>query len=497
MKVSIFVKRSVSILAVTSMLLVSACSSGTKGEGAGGKEERQAIDIVLSNAGRKFPQGMDENNNPYIDYIRKNTGLDIKLITPPADGYGDALNVIMASDDLPDMLLSYDANWFESYVRQKALTPLNDLIDEYGPNLKKSIPEEAWKVVTVDGKIYAIPSLNPIPGNEIMFARKDWLDRLGLKPPTTLDEYKQVIRAFAQDDPDGNGKDDTFGLILQENLGRIAPFIGAWGIQRGQWTERDGQLVNSSTLPEMKEALSYLAGLYKEKLIDPEWALNKMANVDEKVASGKVGLFSGNWYDTRGPILTNQKNDPNAEWITLEYPTGPDGKQGTWGNSYVAGFNVIPVTSKHPEAVIKMMDFMIGDGYRTLMLGFEGEVWNMEDGKVVTNFDEHNKHIYRLTLGEAIVPFNSEVSRERLDSLGMEFKLNEIVDKINEVAIRNQYLGVPTPGMGKYGPKLSKMEVEAFTKIIIGQQPVDAFDQFVEDWKKNGGEEMTKEVNGQ
>lgn len=497
MKVSIFVKRSVSILAVTSMLLVSACSSGTKGEGTAGKEERQAIDIVLSNAGRKFPQGMDENNNPYIDYIRKNTGLDIKLITPPADGYGDALNVIMASDDLPDMLLSYDANWFESYVRQKALTPLNDLIDEYGPNLKKSIPEEAWKVVTVDGKIYAIPSLNPIPGNEIMFARKDWLDRLGLKPPTTLEEYKEVIRAFAQDDPDGNGKDDTFGLILQENLGRVAPFIGAWGIQRGQWTERDGQLVNSSTLPEMKEALRYLADLYKEKLIDPEWALNKMANVDEKVASGKVGLFSGNWYDTRGPILTNQKNDPNAEWITLDYPTGPDGKQGTWGNSYVAGFNVIPVTSKHPEAVIKMLDFMIGDGYRTLMLGFEGEVWNMEDGKVVTNFDEHNKHIYRLTLGEAIVPFNSEVSRERLDSLGMEFKLNEIVDKINEVAIRNQYLGVPTPGMGKYGPKLSKMEVEAFTKIIIGQQPVDSFDQFVEDWKKNGGEEMTKEVNGQ
>lgn len=69
----------------------------------------------------------------------------------------------------------------------------------------------------------------------------------------------------------------------------------------------------------MKEALSYLADLYKEKLIDPEWALNKMANVDEKVASGKVGLFSGNWYDTRGPILTNQKNDPNAEWIPLEY----------------------------------------------------------------------------------------------------------------------------------------------------------------------------------
>lgn len=490
-----YMKRSVTVMALAALFIVTACSSGAKEAATDGTGEKPSIEIVLNNAGRKFPEGMDENKNPYIDYIRENTNMDIKLTTPPADGYGEALNVIMASGDLPDMILSYDPNWFESYVRQKALTPLNDLIDQYGQNLKKNIPEEAWKTVTVDGKIYAVPSLNPIPGNEIIFARKDWLDKLGLQAPKTLEEYKNVMRAFAQEDPDGNGKNDTFGLILQENLGKTAPFIGAWGIQRGQWTERDGKLVMSSTLPEMKEALAYLADLYKEKLIDPEWALNKMANVDEKVASGKVGLFSGNWYDTRGPILTNQKNDAKAEWITLEYPTGPDGKQGTWGNNYVSGYNVIPITSKNPDAVIRMLDFMIGDGYRTLVLGFEGEVWNTQDGKVVTNFDEHNKHIYRQTLSEAIVPFEAEVSRDRLDSLGMEFKLNEIIDQINTVAIRNQYLGVPTAGMGKYGPKLGKMENEIFTKIIMGDLPLDAFDQFVEDWKKNGGEEITNEVN--
>lgn len=502
MKTNRKTKRVTSVLMLLALIAVSACSPGASegtgnasGSGSGDALEKKSIEIVLNNAGRKFPEGMDENNNPYIDYIRENTNLDIKLKTPPADGYGDALNVIMASDDLPDMILSYDANWFESYVRQKALTPLNELIDQYGPNLKKNIPAEAWEMVTVDGKIYAIPNLNPIPGNEIMFARKDWLDKLGLQPPKTLEEYKNVIRAFAQQDPDGNGKPDTFGLILQENLGKIAPFVGAWGIQKGQWTERDGKLVNASTLPEMKEALGYLAGLYQEKLIDPEWALNKMANVDEKIASGKVGLFAGNWYDTRGPILTNQNNDPNAEWITLDFPMGLDGKQGTWGNSYVAGYNVVPVTSKNPDAVIRMLDFMIGDGYRTLLLGFENEVWSLQDGKVVTDFEQHNKHIYRQTLSETVIPYMAEENRDRLDSLGMEFKLNEIVDKIDAVAIRDQYLSVPTPAMGKYGAKLSKMEIEVFTKIIMGELPLDAFDQYVADWSKNGGEEIAKEVN--
>lgn len=132
-----YMKRSVTVMALAALFIVTACSSGAKEAATDGTGEKPSIEIVLNNAGRKFPEGMDENKNPYIDYIRENTNMDIKLTTPPADGYGEALNVIMASGDLPDMILSYDPNWFESYVRQKALTPLNDLIDQYGQNLKK------------------------------------------------------------------------------------------------------------------------------------------------------------------------------------------------------------------------------------------------------------------------------------------------------------------------------------------------------------------------
>ncbi|MDQ8738578.1 hypothetical protein [Paenibacillus sp. LHD-38] len=197
----------------------------------------------------------------------------------------------------------------------------------------------------------------------------------------------------------------------------------------------------------------------------------------------------------RGPILTSKNNEPDAEWIPLEFPVGPEGKQGTMGHGYISGYNVVPITSKNPDAVVRMLNFMNGDGYRTLLLGFENEVWSMKDGKIVTDFEKHNEHIYRQTLGESIRPYGAKEERDRLDSLGMEFKLNDNIDRIEKVAIRDQFFGVPTPGMGTYKADLQKLEEEYFTKIVVGKLPIDAFDEFVAEWKKKGGDEITAEVN--
>lgn len=478
-------------------LLVACSSNQEAGNSKKGNEtvDKEQIEIVLNNASRSYPKGMDANKNPYIDYIRENTGLDIKVTTPSSDGYNEKLNVMMASGDLPDMIYTNDPSWVVNYVNQKGLQPLNDVIDKYGENLKKNIPEEAWEHVTIDGNIYAIPSVNTYPGTMIMYARKDWLDNLGLEPPKTLEEYQEVMRAFKEDDPDGNGKDDTLGLVIAENLIRTEPFFGAFGIQRHQWVEREGKLVYSGILPEAKQTLEYLSTLYKEGLLDKEFALNKTENFEEKIASGKAGLFAATWYDTRGPILTNEQNDPDAEWIPLEFPLGPDGKSGTDGTPPVRVYNVVPVTSKHADSVVKMLNFMIGEGYETLKFGFEDDVYKMEDGKMITDFEKHNNHIYRLTLAETIEPDNLDLVKLRLDSLGEEFNLYDNLQKIMEHAIYDEFLGTPTESMGKFNAKLNKLEDEVFTKIVMGEAPLDQFDQFVEEWKKEGGDQITEEVN--
>lgn len=457
--------------------------------------EKKSISIVVNNVGRKFPDGLDENNNPYLDYVRKGANLDIKVTYPPADGYVDALNVIMSSGNLPDLISTWSADWVENYIRQKALQPLDDVLKKYGQDLLKNIPQEAWKAVTFDGKIYAIPGMNSVFGDEIFYIRKDWLDNLGLQVPKTLDEYKAVMKAFATQDPDKNGKDDTFGFSMLEKLGRTAPIFGAFGVQKGIWMEKDGQLVNAVNMPGTKEALGFLADLQKDKLIDPEWPLNKPATLNEKVASGKVGFFVGQWHETRGSIANSKKNDPKANWIALDFPTGKDGKKGTIGYNLVSTYNVVPVTSKNPDAVVRMLNFSMGEGYKTLLLGFENQVWKNENGKIVTNNDEHTKHIYRQTLSENFRPYKNAAERERLDSLGAEYNLNAQVDLINANAMKNKYTGTPTPAMGKNNSKLTKLEEEYFVKIVIGQLPIDAYDTYVAEWKKNGGDDITKEVN--
>lgn len=477
------------------MLLAAGCN------GPGSSEEENppenlpkgaSINIVISSLGMTFPAGMDENDNPYLNYIEERTGLEIGVNLPPPEVYNEKLDVIMSSGNLPDMLHTYEPVWFDNYVKQKAFMPLDELIDEYGPHLKEKIPPEVWDRVRYGGKIYAVPSLNEVTGAELMYVRKDWLDRLGLEPPETLEEYYEVIRAFTLDDPDGNGVQDTIGLTLTSSLGRSSPFFGAFGTQRNTWFERDGQLVNGSILPETKEALAFFNKLYQENLLDREFPLNLQNNLFEKIENGTVGLFSAAWYDTRGPIAANMSKDPEAEWMPLPYPTGPDGFKGVEGKDIIRGYNVIPAESEKAAEVIRFLDFIASD-YKTLKLGFENEIWRWEDGAIVTDFGLHDKHLYRGIYQSLVDVPDQLLFKERLDSLG-NFNLYNNLQLINQHIIPNAFYGVPTPGMTKYNTKLKNLE-DVFTKIIMGLEPLDAFDDYVKTWKEEGGDEITKEVN--
>lgn len=453
---------------------------------------RPEIQIVISNLGMTFPEGMDENDNRYLSYIEEQTGLDIQVNTPPTEVYDEKLDVIMSSGNLPDMLHAYEPVWFDNYVKQGALLPLDDLIDQYGPHLKAKIPPEVWDRVKYGGKIYAVPSLNEVTGIELMYARKDWLDRLGLDPPETLDEYYEVIRAFAQDDPDGNGLQDTVGLTFTANLGRSSPFFGAFGTQLDTWFERDGKLVYGNILPETKEALGFLARLYQEGLLEREFPLNLQTNLSEKIEYGKVGLFSATWYDTRAPIAANMKQDPNARWIPLEYPTGPKGDKGVYGIDVIRGYNVIPASSTHAAEVIQLLDFIASD-YKTLKLGFENEIWRQDGDRIVTDFALHDESLYRGIYQSLVDVPDETLFKLRLDSLG-DFNLYNNIQTIHRNIMPNAFYGIPTPAMGKYNENLDRLE-DVFVKIIMGIEPLDAFDRYVEQWKAAGGSEITKEVN--
>lgn len=468
-------------------------SIAERGEATETNQDVPSISIVINSLGMSFPYGMDENNNPYLKYIEDRSGMDIQVAIPPPEVYKEKLDVIMSSGKLPDMLHTYESVWFDNYVKQGALMPLDDLIEQYGPHLKEKISKEVWDRVRYDGKIYAVPSLNEVSGIELMYVRKDWLDRLKLKPPVTTEEYYEVIKAFALDDPDGNGLNDTIGLTITSEMGRSSPFFGAFGTQLNQWFERDGQLVYGSIMPEMKQAVAYLARLYQERLLDQEFPLNLHNNLYEKIENGSVGLFSATWYDTRGPIAANRKKDPKAEWIALEYPTGPSGWKGVYNQDIIRGYNVIPLESKRPEQVIQMLDFIVQD-YKNLKLGFENEIWYMQNDRMITNFEMHDKHLYRGIYQSLVDVPDTELFKQRLDSLG-DFNLYNNLQQITRSIMEDQFFGVPTPAMSKYNEQLRDLQKNTLIRIIMGIEPLDAFDEYVEQWNIRGGREITEEVN--
>lgn len=484
----------ISMTALAALALQAGCESAGIGGGGPAAGAKSTVSIIINNLGMTFPSGMDENHNPYLDYIKEKTGLDIQVTTPPQEVYEEKLNMIMSSGKVPDLIHVFDQVWMDSYVKLNALQPLDEWIDRYGPDLKAKIPKEAWDRVRYNGRIYAVPSLNEAKGIEIVYARKDWLDRLGLKPPVTLEEYEAVIRAFTREDPDGNGANDTIGLILTEDMGRSAPFFGAFGTQLDSWVERNGSLVNGSTLPETKQTLAYLRKLYAEKLLDPEFPLNRNSSLVSKIADGRVGLFSATWYDTRGPIAANKRKDPKAEWIPLAYPTGPNGHKGVYDKNMIRGYNVVPAGASNPETAVKLLNFIAGEGNKTLKLGFENQIWRMVGGHIVTDFAEHDKHLYR-GIYQAMVDVVEDpwLYKERLDSLG-DFHLYNNLKTIEANLIPNLFYGTPTPAMTRLDGKLIDLK-EAFTRIVMGVDPLDAFDQYVEQWRREGGDEITGEVN--
>ena len=213
--------------------------------------------------------------------------------------YQEQLNLRIAAGEMPDMFTP--VNGMEvGLIESGALLDLTDLLPKYASNLWKLIPEEVWDAMrasdpTGKGRIYTIPNVISYGRNGGMI-RQDWLDTLGLTMPTTQEEYVKVLRAFKNDDPNGNGINDeipTGGRAEARWMDHLFAMYGI-AIWEGypQWDIYDGELTYSAVTPNMKDALKWIASLYKEGLIDSETLLNDKAAWDGKINSNLVGSWT-------------------------------------------------------------------------------------------------------------------------------------------------------------------------------------------------------------
>lgn len=493
-----------------------------------------AIDMTawrFLNNGIKFAEGDSIEDNVWIDYYREEFGINLTWDwVVPEDQFEQKMNISVASGDLPDVMWLNPKNFVE-LSENGLLADLTDLYKNNTSDFTKSILEQditSFNTAKIDGKLMAIPHTgSAVDSLQVLAVRSDWLTNLGLEVPTTMQELLAVADAFVKNDPDQNGVNDTYGFALTKNFikdnhaGATGFFAGYHGYINRWVKDASGKIVYGSVQPEVKTALMELQKMYSNKLLDPEFGVKDRAKVEEAVASGKIGITYGGM-STPGAFLKNSVlNDDKADWKIIKLVSNDDKVAQPITKMPITRYYAVNKDYKNPEAIMKLVEagsqgysrdqkeseWELGvtkDGisvFQYQLLGYEPAMKNLNAHYNVldaiskndtTNLNLEEQGYYDKTMsyragdrtfwGDATIfgtPSSFDVIGEYVDS--KEYMYNE-------------FYGSLTPKMVEMNATLEAMELEVFTKIIMGDS-IDTFDKFVQDWNNLGGATITEEVN--
>jgi putative aldouronate transport system substrate-binding protein len=499
-------RRVTALLCTVSMAsALAACSSAepkntpAAGEGGQASAAPATISLIQPDLGRVW-----RDDNAATKEIEKQANVKLNVTMFPNNDFNSKYNVLAASGDIPDIsrLGSFD---YQKYVDQGLYLDLAPYLDQHAPNLKKNLKPELWDLTKYKGKQYVIPYENAA-GKEVPVVRKDWLDTLNMKMPTNLEEFEQMLRAFTFNDPDKNGKDDTYGLGNANSYAEsFMPIFGAYGIGPGMLGGstpmnnylKENKIYPVAVSPEYKAALEYIKKLWDAKVIDPELFTIKPDQALQKAAQGKIGYFNA-WWSIAPQQLTQQLKMkeivPNAHWEPI-FPgiKGPEGKSGMLSFGNVGATLAISSKVKNPEAVLRFLDYMsTNEGWELNHYGIKGVHYTniteprMPEGQKA--FDE--KWLDPLSQIVSRLDLQDKASAASKDPVQIEN--NRFIEAAAKYTLfQDIFYGIPqTDEQKSYGPDVAKYEEEMLIKFITGKEPLSKWDEYVDTWKKKGGKTL-------
>lgn len=452
--------------------------------------------------------------------------LNIKIVPEMVDvqQYKTKLNLKMSSSDIPDVARIDFADDFQKYAQQGAFVDLTDLLNEKDtPNILKEVPPEVFEQAKVNGRIYGIPYQGG-PGAGYrwnLVLRKDYMEQVGASAPKTLDDYYNLLKKIKQEKPDViplGGYTAQIGQVKYAN-NSFDNIFGAFGVTPGFFTEKDGKFSNYDIDPRMRDALLFLQKMYKEGLIDKEFATIKEEQLRAKLYSGKLFSWMGWWstandYDTQvetneliksGKLaadgkLPNQAEQPFKYLTLLGSLVGPDGKAVAPMGAPFSQMNAISAKTKDPNRVLSIIeDSLSPDNQMLTVWGIEGEDYNLVDGKLKTVTDlvdpqtqQDKNGNFRGTQSYLFAP-GLNGWPHYLESLPLRFSqaLDVAINNPYQITDASNYLDSPTK-IAKL-VELNTMRDSVFTQIIMGGD-IKKFDDFVEKWKSQGGNQILSEL---
>ncbi len=451
-------------------------------------------------------------------YWSDKVNIDIVPIFIESSNFAEVLSLKIASGDEPDTwTVSGGYAGLGQYIQDEIIAEIpREMLQTHGPGIIQALDsakDEAWAAATAGGKgkIYNLPSVvgywkyvDPV------IWRSDWLEKEGFsKPPATLEQAEKAFYAFRNDDPDGNGKKDTYAL----SKSGLEVVYGAFGYIPSFWSIKNKKLVYGAVQPEIKEALTLLAKWYKDGLIDPEFVTGENLGgywaLTHAFINGKIGFTrKGSFYHWKAPLHegdyhgANDKEfyalNPDGKFAFGKPLVGPHGKAGIGKPAIASPLRVFSIRLKdEPERFTRIIKLFndantTKEGYLTSVYGKQGLHYNLEDGipkpiGIYTDWKEIEK------IGGNICLF----STYSVDTIF--YKVPTWADwcenNLVEEPCYSQELKTPLPSDKKYKAELDKFEQEMYIKFITGAQPVDQFDKFVDEWFSSGGSQLTEEAN--
>ncbi|MEJ8303387.1 sugar ABC transporter [Saccharibacillus sacchari] len=486
-----------------------------------------------------FKNGETIENSVATKWAKEQFGIDIKSLWSVTDtngAFGTKLRLAMSSgQEMPDILTigTADNQIAQDLIDSGMYEEVGPLFDKYASDTwKEAINQDpnVWNAYMRDGKKMGIPVLDYAYNHDyLLWIRQDWLDKLNLKAPTTIDELETVMDAFKNKNPDGLSPDKVvplsigFKTSMNTWMGDPSWIFGAYGTLPQQWNlDADGKLAYGSIQPGMKQGLEKLSEWLKKGYIPQEAALWDENKTSEPAVAGTAGIIPGPYWMSGWPLKDTVQNAPDAVWTPIEIPAGPDGKAMRHGTQFTNGVTLIKKGMEHPEAFFTYQNYLF-DNYANPEPGsqydnglFAGYDYQLDaNGKQLPIEEIDGGYVnvvrYLLVRDGARIP---DAQMKALQSLAegnepttkleKDVAVNygketpaaaQVLLKQDDISYKDMFTGPTTETMKSKMDYLNKMENQTFNEIIYGKKTADAFDEFVSTWKAGGGDQITKEVN--
>ena len=530
------------VLAITCLLSLVGCmsKSNTADDQSSGRVEPpediwapydQTVTITTmgeENSGTEFQNGDDYGNNPWYRAYKERFNIDLQNKWISND-YGTKLNLAIADKDIADVFY-VDSARLTTLYEADLIMPLDEVFEKYASDTLKQYRKDyadTWETGCFDGQLYGLPQMNYgiIDQFQYIWIRQDWMKECGFEEPKTMDDVIKIATTFAE-------KYGGYGLAECQTLENFYRLALSWGAHPGIWVKQaDGTLGYGTVQPEMKEALAQYTEWYKQGIVNPNFTTLNWDKMMQGMINGECGVIPfAQWfgYNPLPDLIKNQGAD--AIFFPYEIPTqdgSPIKGSVTFNNN---GYVVISKNCQNPEAVMKIVNFYVytvndavgveTNEYLSSLHSFNYP--NVVRGtRIINPMNDYNQF---LQVKDA---FDRYLAGEDVDTSALGTNLSKYESCVNWVTSQDpngvgdflqqgndrsaygiakkyvdeeQYVqdakwGPDTPTLQSAGSTLNDILVEGFTKIIIGEKPIDYFDEVVQQWYTAGGEQATKEIN--